>query len=307
MRGRRNLEPLVPADGLDLWRGQRGDGHGGHRRLGHEPAFSDGLASELHPHGSQHGPRVRGAGRGPHCRRTGCQMGARAGGGRRRGHRPHLLDALVEYAARTSFAVDSWFMRTPAAMFDGVPLGEMALFTAIAFLAASAALVSMAWSRPARHGRVVTWAGAASTIAGAIGLVFTLGYLFSPNAPLLYGGESIPMALNTAIAFVILGTGLAVAAGSGVFPLRRLCGSSISARLLRVFLPLVAGTVVVVAWLTHVVATTAGSSSTAISSAALATVAIFVFGFTLEQISGKVRAGSKAPSVHSKRPMTCSK
>ena len=78
-------------------------------------------------------------------------------------------------------------------------------------------------------------------MAGGTGLVFSLGYLFSPNAPLLYGTESIPMALNTALGFVVLGVGLAAAAGPRAFPLLRLAGPSIRARLLRVFLPLVVG------------------------------------------------------------------
>jgi signal transduction histidine kinase len=194
---------------------------------------------------------------------------------------------LVEYAAGMSLAVDSWFMRSPVETFEGIPLGRMSFFTAIAFLAASVALVNLAWGRTAdaaeRH-----VAGAGGTIAGSIGLVFALGYLFSPNAPLLYGSASIPMALNTAIAFVTLGAGLVTAAGPATFPIQRLCGTSISARLLRVFLPLVVGTVVVVAWLTHVVSTLVGPSSAAISSAALATAAIFVFGFSLERISGRV-------------------
>jgi two-component system, NtrC family, sensor kinase len=86
-------------------------------------------------------------------------------------------------------------------------------------------------------------------------LVFALGYLCSPDAPLLHGSEAIPMALNTAVAFVLLGTGLAAAAGPHAFPLHRVCGTSISARLLRVFLPLVVGTVVTVAGLTLVVST----------------------------------------------------
>lgn len=197
---------------------------------------------------------------------------------------------LGEFATGTSYAVDSWFMRTSAGTLRGIPLGKMALFTAIAFLGASVALASLAWSRHAKGGQLSSCAGAGATIAGAIGLVFALGYLFSPNAPLLSGSEAIPMALNTAIGFVVLGTGLAVAAGPGTFPLSRLCGTSISARLLRVFLPLVVGTVVMVAWLTHVVSTMAGASSAAISSAALATAAIFVFGFFLERIAGRVGA-----------------
>jgi two-component system, NtrC family, sensor kinase len=195
---------------------------------------------------------------------------------------------LVEFWAGTNFAVDSWFLRGPAGKLGSVPLGKMAFFTAIAFLGASLGLALLAWSRLTSSQEAWSLAGAGATVTGAVGLVFALGYLFSPEAPLLYGSESIPMALNTAVGFVLLGTGLAAAVGPSSFPLYRVCGTSISARLLRVFLPLVVGTVVMVAWLTHVVSTTVGSSSTAISSAALATAAIFVFGFSLERIAGRV-------------------
>ena len=68
----------------------------------------------------------------------------------------------------------------------------------------------------------------------------------------------------------------------------RLSGPSIRARLLRIFLPLVVGTVGVVAWLTHLVTTTAGSSSAAISSAALAAAAIVLFGVICVRIAGHV-------------------
>jgi len=195
---------------------------------------------------------------------------------------------LVEFAAGTSLAVDSWFLRAPTGTLGSVPLGKMALFTAIAFLGASLGLAIVAWSKQGSSRGAWNLAGAGATVTGAIGLVFALGYLFSPDDPLLYGSLAIPMALNTAVAFVLLGTGLAAAAGPDAFPLHRVCGSSISARLLRVFLPLVVGTVVTVAWLTHVVSTKAGNSSAAISSAALATAAIFVFGFSLERIAGLV-------------------
>ena len=195
---------------------------------------------------------------------------------------------LVEYSAGTSLDVDSWFLRAPEGKLGSVPLGKMALFTAIAFLGGSLGLAILAWSGRPSSQQAWNIAGAGATATGAIGLVFALGYLFSPHAPLLYGSDSIPMALNSAIGFVLLGTGIAAAAGPSAFPLRRVCGGSISARLLRVFLPLVVGTVVMVAWLTHVISTTVGGSSTAISSAALATAAIFVFGFSLERIAGRV-------------------
>ncbi len=132
---------------------------------------------------------------------------------------------LLELLAGTNLAVDSWFMRGPAGKLGSVPLGKMAFFTAIAFLGASLGLAILVWSRRTKSQERWNIAGAGATVTAAIGLVFALGYLFSPNAPLLYGSEAIPMALNTAIGFVLLGMGLAAAAGPSSFPLYRVCGS----------------------------------------------------------------------------------
>ena len=63
------------------------------------------------------------------------------------------------------------------------------------------------------------------------------------------------MALNTAFSFVVLGVGLAAAAGSRSLLLRPLCGPSVRARLMRQFLPFVAGAVASTSWATHWVAT----------------------------------------------------
>ncbi|MBI5378938.1 MAG: response regulator, partial [Nitrospirae bacterium] len=49
---------------------------------------------------------------------------------------------------------------------------------------------------------------ALSGLTTFIGLAFCLGYIY--GAPLLYGGTTIPMALNTAIAFFVLGMGLVI-------------------------------------------------------------------------------------------------
>ena len=193
---------------------------------------------------------------------------------------------LVEFASGVGFGVDQWFLQVESGRFGLAPTGKMSLPTAAAFVAASAAVVTLAW--PPRG----KWFGHATGVCGVTtavtGLVFALGYLFSPNAPLLYGTESIPMALNTALCFVGLGAGTVMAAGPLSFPLLRLSGPSIRARLLRIFLPLVVGTVVVVAWLTHLVTTTAGASTAAISSAALATTAILLFGVICERIAARV-------------------
>jgi two-component system, NtrC family, sensor kinase len=195
---------------------------------------------------------------------------------------------FFEYAAGREFAVDEWFFQVRREQLGLAPIGKMSLPTAIAFVAASTAVGALAWPVRWKKSRHAHAAGVGGLITGMTGLVFSLGYLFSPNAPLLYGTESIPMAINTALCFLCLGVGLSFAAGPKAYPLVRLCGSSIRARLLRIFLPLVVGTVGVVAWLTHFVTTTAGSSSAAISSAALAAVSIVLFGVICARIAGRV-------------------
>ena len=190
---------------------------------------------------------------------------------------------LVEYVAGIDLAVDRWFFRVPSARFGLAEVGKMSLPTCAAFVAAGVALASLAR-------RAGDPAGACGLAAGMTGLVFALGYLFSPEAPLLYGTQAIPMALNTALCFVGLGAGLVSAAGPGAFPLRSLSGPSTRARLLRVFLPLVVATVGGVAWLTHVVTTSAGASSAAISSSALAAAAILLFGLICGRIARRVGA-----------------
>jgi two-component system NtrC family sensor kinase len=193
---------------------------------------------------------------------------------------------LLEYLAGLGTRVDSWFLPVPEGRFGLAPLGKMSLFTAIAFLSAGVSLAIRAWGRDGQCARDMS--GGSAVLTAAIGLVFSFGYMFSPGSPLLYGGGSIPMALNTALGFVALGTGLAAAAGVDAFPARRFCGPSMQARLFRAFLPLLGGTVVMVAWVTHVVSTTAGASSAAISSAAMATAALFLCALVVEQVAGRV-------------------
>ncbi len=196
---------------------------------------------------------------------------------------------LGEYAGGLAFAVDHWFIRVRGGAFGLAPIGRMSLPTASAFVAAASAVATLAWRTHRPYlAHLAHLAGACGAATAMTGLIFSLGYLFSPNAPLLYGTQSIPMALNTALCFVCLGVGIAAAAGPEAFPLLRLSGTSIQARLLRTFLPLVVGTVGVVAWLTQLVTATVGASTAAITSAALAALAIILFGIICERIAGRV-------------------
>ncbi len=64
--------------------------------------------------------------------------------------------------------------------------------------------------------------GVLGSLVAILGLIGTTGYLF--GTPLLHGGEVIPLAVTTTIAFLLLGVGLTAAAGPDSFPLRTLSG-----------------------------------------------------------------------------------
>lgn len=83
-------------------------------------------------------------------------------------------------------------------------------------------------------GQLAVMLGCLVAFSGFTGL---LGYLF--GTPLLYGGDIIPVAAATNLAFLFLGTGVAVAAGPDFYPLSLFFGPSTRTRLTRIFLPLV--------------------------------------------------------------------
>lgn len=116
-----------------------------------------------------------------------------------------VITRLSEYATGLSLNVDHWIFRFPAEHLGLAPVGKMAFFTAITFVFLSGAFTLLAFSE--RRWSSSTAQGV-SLIVTFIGLTFSLGYLY--GAPLLYGGQSIPMALNTALCFFFTGAGLVV-------------------------------------------------------------------------------------------------
>lgn len=116
-----------------------------------------------------------------------------------------ILARLSEYVTGIDLKVDRWIFSFPVERLGLAPIGKMALFTALNFLVLVGACFlstfsDRCWARDA--------AKALAIIVGFTGSAFALGYIY--GAPLMYGGRSIPMALNTAIAFFICGIGLLV-------------------------------------------------------------------------------------------------
>jgi len=194
---------------------------------------------------------------------------------------------LVEYALSIDLGVHSWFLRVPSEQLGLAPVGRMSLFTALSCEAASLAALLCA---PAQGRRALDCAGLLSLAVLTSGLVFSLGYLYA--APLLYGGTAIPMALNTAAAFCVLGVGLIAAAGPGALPLRPFVGQSIRARLLRAFLPFAVAIVLISDWLTQAVAWFADPKAMALASAVSVAVATVIAAamcwFFADRIGGQL-------------------
>jgi two-component system NtrC family sensor kinase len=116
------------------------------------------------------------------------------------------LIRFAEFSVNINLNVDRWIFQAPSEKLGLIPVGQMALPTTINFLFASAALfLASSLKKHWIMGGAERLLSVATTL---IGLAFSLGYIYS--APLLYGGTTIPMALNTAISFFVLGLGLVI-------------------------------------------------------------------------------------------------
>jgi signal transduction histidine kinase/CheY-like chemotaxis protein len=115
---------------------------------------------------------------------------------------------LCEYTAGVDFGLDDWARRFPGESFSLAPVGKMAFFTAVNFVFATAALIIISFPDRGRFANDL--AKSLATIVTFVGIAFSLSYLY--GAPLFYGSKHIPMALNTSVAFLVLGVGLFIAA-----------------------------------------------------------------------------------------------
>jgi PAS domain S-box-containing protein len=134
--------------------------------------------------------------------------------------------------------------------------------------------------------------------AGFLGLVVALGgftiilsYLY--GAPLLYRTGMIPVAAPTALAFLAIGTGLVIAAGTGAAPLRYISGDSIRAHLLRTFLPLTIA-VILAGTALEIVRRTFGGTFDAILTAVSIVVFSLIMGLVVFNASDRISSALDA-------------
>jgi diguanylate cyclase (GGDEF)-like protein/PAS domain S-box-containing protein len=118
-------------------------------------------------------------------------------------------------------------------LFGQILSARMSPLTAFGFLLAIPAFLLLTGLEPGKH--VINTSAILSFIVFIINGIFYLGYLF--RAPLFYGGTFIPISLTSVLAFLFLSLALMLKAGQTSWPVSMFLGTSIKARLMRVFLP----------------------------------------------------------------------
>ncbi len=143
-----------------------------------------------------------------------------------------------------------------AGYLGAIPLARMSPATgAVFFLAGFAIFILALWSSTGdRRTHLGHWAGSAGSAVLVIGFVFCGAYIY--GTPLLYGhGATVPMALTTALGFLMLGSSIVGASGIDAIPIKILAGRSTYSYLLRFFLPLTTFSVLFGGFMAHYAST----------------------------------------------------
>jgi len=171
------------------------------------------------------------------------------------------------------FVVETFLVKAGNAIFPltSTPISPLAVL--LTLISALAIFLLLLFSRVPKYARTIR------NVACTLGIVITLfsftillSYFY--GNPFLYGTVLIPIALTSALAAFFLGTGIVLAAGPDAYPLSFVTGSSIRARLLRIFLPLVIAILFVQNYLERAIFVSTGWEDTIFVSSLLVLAAI---------------------------------
>ncbi|MCK9592718.1 MAG: PAS domain S-box protein [Methanoregula sp.] len=155
---------------------------------------------------------------------------------------------LIAVAAGTEFIFSIFGGHSPLEKFfisagmtimgpSSSPISPMAAILAVVAALSLAAIIRSA-GIPEKTTRMRDVVSIPGFLISLVSITFVLSYAY--GNPLLYGTDVIPVAFMSALAAFFTGASLIAAAGPGAFPVTYFVGDSTSARLLRVFVPLVA-------------------------------------------------------------------
>ena len=117
-----------------------------------------------------------------------------------------VLTRLIEFTINVDLGFIELELPPVQNSFSLAPTGRMAFPTAISFVFTACAMVAALFAPSKKPIRYMAIGISAAVMV--VGLTFLLGYAY--GLPLLRNTSSIPMALNTSIAFLLLGIGLSV-------------------------------------------------------------------------------------------------
>jgi hypothetical protein len=191
------------------------------------------------------------------------------------------------------FAVERLGIQSPVPVAN-IPAGHMSPITAATFLATALGILFLVLSNEERQ-RFKHIAAFMAMAVVLTGFTVILGYLH--GTPLLYGGNIIPVALPTAIAFELIGLGLITASGPHVLPVRVFAGPTVRNRLMRAFLP----------WITIFVlidglmykATFISATNPALTASLIAILSMVVVATLISKIASSI--GGEIDLVHIER------
>ena len=138
---------------------------------------------------------------------------------------------LIQFYTGVNTGIEEFLVQRVLALGPDIyGAGPMSPLTAFNFvLACTAMLLLLTTVR-----RMGGLSGGFASVVTSVNLVVLLGYLY--GTPILFGGETRPVALHTGITFLFLSMGLIATIGPDHFPLRLLVGPKVRALLLRSFL-----------------------------------------------------------------------
>jgi len=180
------------------------------------------------------------------------------------------LSALVLFSLGRPFQIEHWGFDA-SQQFAGFPVGHMSPVTAVTLLAASLGTLSLVLSFKGNQWLKNTASYLAMSVI-ASGFVVSTGYLY--GTPLLYGGNIIPVALPSAVAFLLFGMGLITASGPAVPPVRVFMDSTVRSQLMRAFFPMIFTFAVFYGLVYRTVFSRAGNPALIASSVAILSVIV---------------------------------
>jgi PAS domain S-box-containing protein len=147
----------------------------------------------------------------------------------------YSLLKFLEYYLGTNLTLDSYLFPIDK-KFTGIPHNRTSPISGLLFFFCGAAiLIRLYLSSRQKWMSLIGIIGIGIVYIGYAGLI---GYIF--GTPFLYGGNIIPLSFNTTCVFLLLGWGIVAISGRESFALKTVTGTTASARLLRVLIPLIA-------------------------------------------------------------------